>query len=233
MPELPEVETVRRGLAPAMEKRRILSAHANRSDLRFPFPDRFEERLTGNVVERLDRRAKYLLIRLGSGDTLLVHLGMSGRFSVEAEDISQQPGDFVYAAPANPKHDHVVLKMEGGVTVTYNDTRRFGFMVLFRNQYPGRGLVLEGFGAGAGQQRVFSAQAWLKRSKEKGARSKPACWTNPSWRDLAISMSAKRYGAPRFHPNAWRAILARRGWIDWPVKSAMSSLTLLRRVDRP
>lgn len=131
MPELPEVETVRRGLTPAMEGRRILSAEARRPDLRFAFPDRFAERLTGTVVERLDRRSKYLLARLGSGETLLMHLGMSGRFSVTAEDISRQPGDFVYAAPANPAHDHVVFRMEGGVTVTYNDPRRFGFMTLY------------------------------------------------------------------------------------------------------
>jgi formamidopyrimidine-DNA glycosylase len=97
MPELPEVETVRRGLTPAMEGRRILRAEARRPDLRFAFPERFAERLTGTVVERLDRRSKYLLARLGSGETLLMHLGMSGRFSVTADDLSRQPGDFVYA----------------------------------------------------------------------------------------------------------------------------------------
>ena len=131
MPELPEVETVRRGLVPAMEKRRILSAQAKRPDLRFPFPERFAERLTGTRVERLDRRAKYLLARLGSGETLLMHLGMSGRFSIHADDIARQPGDFVYAPAADPKHDHVVFELEGGVRVTYNDPRRFGFMTLF------------------------------------------------------------------------------------------------------
>ncbi|MFP4519995.1 MAG: bifunctional DNA-formamidopyrimidine glycosylase/DNA-(apurinic or apyrimidinic site) lyase [Oceanicaulis sp.] len=131
MPELPEVETVRRGLQPAIEGRRILAARANRPDLRFALPERFEARLTGTRVERLDRRAKYLLARLGSGETLLMHLGMSGRFSIQAEDTARQPGDFVYAPAANPKHDHVVFKIEGGVTVTYNDPRRFGFMDLF------------------------------------------------------------------------------------------------------
>lgn len=131
MPELPEVETVRRGLAPAMEGRRIVRAEVRRKDLRFAFPDRMAERLTGVTVERLDRRAKYLLARLGSGETLLMHLGMSGRFSIEAQDMARQPGDFVYAAPANPAHDHVVLEMQGGVTITYNDPRRFGFMTLF------------------------------------------------------------------------------------------------------
>jgi len=131
MPELPEVETVRRGLIPAMEGRRIIGAELRRKDLRFAFPARMAERLTGTRVERLDRRAKYLLARLGSGETLLMHLGMSGRFSITADDIARQPGDFVYAPPANPAHDHVVLQLEGGATVTYNDPRRFGFMTLF------------------------------------------------------------------------------------------------------
>jgi len=131
MPELPEVETVRRGLIPAMEGRRIVAARANRADLRFPFPERFAERLTGAGVERLDRRAKYVLARLSSGETLLMHLGMSGRFSITADDLHRQPGDFVYAPTADPKHDHVVFEMEGGVVVTYNDPRRFGFMALF------------------------------------------------------------------------------------------------------
>ncbi|PWE18294.1 DNA-formamidopyrimidine glycosylase [Marinicauda salina] len=134
MPELPEVETVRRGLIPAMEGRRILAARAARADLRFPFPERFADRLAGTRVERIDRRAKYLLARLGSGETLLMHLGMSGRFSIAAADLERQPGDFVYAPAADPKHDHVVFEMEGGARVTYNDPRRFGFMSLFETE---------------------------------------------------------------------------------------------------
>ena len=146
MPELPEVETVRRGLAPAMEGRRILVARANRADLRFPFPERFAERLTGTRVERLDRRAKYILARLGSGETLLMHLGMSGRFTIEADDLSRQPGDFVYAPGANPVHDHVVFEMEGGARVTYNDPRRFGFMTLFETGREDAVAYLAGLG---------------------------------------------------------------------------------------
>lgn len=146
MPELPEVETVRRGLRPAMAGRRILAARANRPDLRFPLPDGFEARLTGTKVERMDRRAKYLLARLGSGETLLMHLGMSGRFSIEAEDVKRQPGDFVYAPGANPKHDHVVFQMEGAVQVTYNDPRRFGFMDLFATADEGANAYLRDLG---------------------------------------------------------------------------------------
>lgn len=146
MPELPEVETVRRGLVPAMAGRRILSARANRADLRFTFPERFAERLGGTRIERLDRRAKYLLARLGSGETLLMHLGMSGRFSIRADDLSAQPGDFVYAPAANPVHDHVVFEMEDGATVTYNDPRRFGFMTLFTTERESDQRFLKGLG---------------------------------------------------------------------------------------
>lgn len=131
MPELPEVETVRRGLEPAMTGRRIERVILNRPDLRFPFPAQMAAVLEGARIERLDRRAKYLLLRFNRGLTLLVHLGMSGRFSIEADNDHQQPGDFVHAAPANPVHDHCVFEIEGGVTIRYNDPRRFGFMVMF------------------------------------------------------------------------------------------------------
>lgn len=131
MPELPEVETVRAGLIPALQGRLIERVQLNRANLRFPFPDNMAGRLAGRRIERIDRRAKYLLLRLTGDETLLIHLGMSGRFSIEAESEAQQPGDFVHAAPANPKHDHVVFAIEGGVTVRYNDPRRFGFMLMF------------------------------------------------------------------------------------------------------
>lgn len=131
MPELPEVETVRTGLIPALQGRLIERLQLNRANLRFPFPERMAARLAGRRVERIDRRAKYLLLRLSGAETLLVHLGMSGRFSIEAEATSRQPGDFVHAAPANPKHDHAIFQIEGGVTVRYNDPRRFGFMLMF------------------------------------------------------------------------------------------------------
>jgi len=157
MPELPEVETVRRGLQPAMAGRRILAARANRPDLRFPLPEAFETQLTGTKVERIDRRAKYLLVRLGSGETLLMHLGMSGRFSIEAEDVKRQPGDFVYAPAANPKHDHVVFEMEGGVQVTYNDPRRFGFMDLFATAEEAANAFLRGLGPEPDSNRFSAA----------------------------------------------------------------------------
>ncbi len=128
MPELPEVETVRRGLSPVMDGRTILSVQLNRPDLRFPLPVSFADRLNGVRLDRLGRRAKFLVAELASGDALIMHLGMSGRFTITD---GSQPGDFHHATAPDPKHDHVVFHMEGGHTVTYNDPRRFGFMELW------------------------------------------------------------------------------------------------------
>jgi len=121
MPELPEVETVRRGLEPALLGRLLVRVVARRRDLRRPLPDDFEARLAGRRVTALGRRAKYLLFRLDSGDCLISHLGMSGRFRV-----------FGPGAPAPDGHDHVVLETDGGHSVRFNDPRRFGLMALAR-----------------------------------------------------------------------------------------------------
>lgn len=126
MPELPEVETVRRGLEPAMTGKVIVAAAVNRPDLRFPFPDRMAERLQGARVEVLHRRSKYILADLSTGETLLIHLGMSGRMLISGA----APGTFHHDHPAPAKHDHVVLDMEGGARITFNDARRFGAMDL-------------------------------------------------------------------------------------------------------
>ncbi|MDB5666177.1 bifunctional DNA-formamidopyrimidine glycosylase/DNA-(apurinic or apyrimidinic site) lyase [Cypionkella sp.] len=126
MPELPEVETVRRGLLPAMEGRLIERAEVNRPDLRWPLPLNMADRLTGQRVVALRRRSKYILADLSSGETLLIHLGMSGRMLVSGITL----GDFFHDHAAPEKHDHVVLHMEGGARVTFNDARRFGAMDL-------------------------------------------------------------------------------------------------------
>ena len=126
MPELPEVETVRRGLAPVMEGARIVQADVNRPDLRWPFPERMAERLTGQKVLQLRRRSKYILADLEGGETLLIHLGMSGRMVVSGDAL----GRFVHDHPAPEKHDHVVFHMEDGARITFNDPRRFGAMDL-------------------------------------------------------------------------------------------------------
>ncbi|SHH41303.1 bifunctional DNA-formamidopyrimidine glycosylase/DNA-(apurinic or apyrimidinic site) lyase [Cognatishimia maritima] len=126
MPELPEVETVRRGLVPAMEGVAIAKADVNRPDLRWPFPDRMAERLTGARVNTLRRRSKYILADLSTGETLLIHLGMSGRMLISGDPL----GQFLHAHPAPQKHDHVVFHMDNGARVTFNDPRRFGAMDL-------------------------------------------------------------------------------------------------------
>ena len=130
MPELPEVETVRRGLAPFMEGRRIARLTLNRPDLRFPLPERFRERVEGRVVTSLSRRAKYLVIALEDGLSIVAHLGMSGSFRIE-EDAAI--GNFHHERSKDEAHDHVVFDMQGAAgaaRIIYNDPRRFGFMHL-------------------------------------------------------------------------------------------------------
>jgi len=120
MPELPEVEAVRRSLEPVMARKRFTRVIVRRPDLRAPFPPRFAARLAGKTALSVDRRAKYLMIPLSSGDTLVMHLGMSGSFEIDV----QRPD------PEDARHDHVVFRMSSGTVVTFNDPRRFGFMDL-------------------------------------------------------------------------------------------------------
>ncbi len=128
MPELPEVETVRRGLEPTMTGAKILCVEQRRTDLRFPFPPDFVSRLEGRKIVAMGRRAKYLLTDLDSGDVLIMHLGMSGSFRIEAEAVSQTPGAFHHARSKNAAHDHVVFHLSNKKMIIYNDPRRFGFM---------------------------------------------------------------------------------------------------------
>ncbi|MEQ9518248.1 MAG: bifunctional DNA-formamidopyrimidine glycosylase/DNA-(apurinic or apyrimidinic site) lyase [Parvibaculum sp.] len=136
MPELPEVETVRRCLAPSMEGRRLVKVEAKRPDLRFPLPANFAKRLTGRTVTGLGRRAKYLLIHLDDGMTLLAHLGMSGRFTIcPPAGALNVPGAFTHeggkpAPDGTGKHDHIIFHMEEGTRIVYSDHRRFGYMDL-------------------------------------------------------------------------------------------------------
>lgn len=126
MPELPEVETVKAGIAPVMEGQVIARADVNRPDLRWPFPDRMADRLTGRRVLGLRRRSKYILVDLDSAETLLIHLGMSGRMLISGHG----PGAFHHPHPARVRHDHVVFHMADGTRITFNDARRFGAMDL-------------------------------------------------------------------------------------------------------
>lgn len=134
MPELPEVETVCRGLAPAVVGGRIERIEIRRANLRFPFPEQFEARMQAQTVHSLSRRAKYLIMGLSGGEDLVMHLGMTGRFTVVRDGVPDTPGDYVYATGADPKHDHVVLHLRDGARIIYNDPRRFGFMVMMAHE---------------------------------------------------------------------------------------------------
>ena len=134
MPELPEVETVRRGLAPVMEGFVFDRVQLNRPDLRFPFAEGFIDRIQETTLTRLTRRAKFLRAELSSGERLFMHLGMSGRFTIDTSPTA----DFVHAHNTNPKHDHVIFEMSSGARITYNDPRRFGFMELIGEGEPYR-----------------------------------------------------------------------------------------------
>ncbi|MEZ2221268.1 bifunctional DNA-formamidopyrimidine glycosylase/DNA-(apurinic or apyrimidinic site) lyase [Rhizobium sp. RCC_161_2] len=135
MPELPEVETVRRGLAPSMEGAVLAALELRRNDLRFPFPAEFSRLASGRGITSLSRRAKYLLIDLDDGMTIIAHLGMSGSFRVESGAVAETPGEFHHPRSKDEKHDHVIFHLTGAngpARVIYNDPRRFGFMDIAR-----------------------------------------------------------------------------------------------------
>jgi formamidopyrimidine-DNA glycosylase len=146
MPELPEVETVRRGLQPVMEGSRIVKAEARRKDLRFPFQRDFVARLEGQTVTGLGRRAKYLLADLASGDVLLMHLGMSGSFRVIKDEEQNTPGKFHHPRAEDRAHDHVVFHMSSGAAVVFNDPRRFGYMKVIARKALEEEPLLRGLG---------------------------------------------------------------------------------------
>jgi formamidopyrimidine-DNA glycosylase len=146
MPELPEVETVRRGLQPVMEGAKIVKAEARRKDLRFPFQKDFTSRLTGQTVTGLGRRAKYLMADLTSGDVLLMHLGMSGSFRVLKGETNSTPGEFHYPRSEDRAHDHVVFHMSSGASVVFNDPRRFGYMKIIARHELDDEPLLQGLG---------------------------------------------------------------------------------------
>src|SRR6478752_3069375 len=148
MPELPEVETVRGGLAPVLEGHRLARVEARRPDLRFPLPANFVQTLTGATIIALERRAKYLMARLDREDTLVMHLGMSGRFEIARPEGAERPGEFHYAPDPDPKHAHIVFETEAGARVTYYDPRRFGYMTLINTAT----LLLHPWFAGLGPE---------------------------------------------------------------------------------
>ncbi|MEK4033283.1 bifunctional DNA-formamidopyrimidine glycosylase/DNA-(apurinic or apyrimidinic site) lyase [Methylocystis sp. IM3] len=163
MPELPEVETVRRGLAPTLEGARFARVEQRRADLRFPFPPDFARRLAGRRVLALRRRAKYLLAELDGAETLVMHLGMSGSFRIDGA----VAGVFHHPRDKSAAHDHVVFHMESGARVTYNDPRRFGFMLLVETRDLEGHKLFRGLGTeplGGGLDAAFLARAFRGRA---------------------------------------------------------------------
>ena len=146
MPELPEVETVRRGLQPAMESAKIVKAEVRRKDLRFAFQKDFVHRLEGQAVTGLGRRAKYLMADLASGDVLLMHLGMSGSFRVVTDGHANMPGDFHHKRAEDRVHDHVLFHMSSGALIVFNDPRRFGYMKIIAREAIEDEPLLSGLG---------------------------------------------------------------------------------------
>lgn len=177
MPELPEVETVMRGLKPVLEGRRIGAVNLRRAGLRFPFPAGFADRLTGSRVIGLRRRAKYILADLDTGEVLLIHLGMTGRFTVFTGQGTRNLGEFYFETAAGAAgqgpHDHVVLALEDGTRIVYTDPRRFGIMDLFPEAEAASHKLLGGIGVEPlGNE--FSAAYLAERFRDKAAPLKAA-----------------------------------------------------------
>lgn len=173
MPELPEVETVRRGLAPYVEGARIEKVTLNRKDLRFPFPRGMAKTLEGKTIDAVGRRAKYLLFRLSSGETLLSHLGMTGNYRF-ADVAFKEPSRY-FEPDQDARHDHLLLALahprHGRLTLIYNDARRFGFMDLHRDEAESH--FLDGLGPEP-LGNDFNAAEMALRFKGKSAPMKAA-----------------------------------------------------------
>jgi formamidopyrimidine-DNA glycosylase len=147
MPELPEVETVRRGLEPVLVGNAFARVEQRRADLRFPLPENFGTRLAGRRIEALDRRAKYLLARLDDGEVLVMHLGMTGRFRIDhANGAATELAGFAHPEWKIPKHEHIVFHLGDGTLVRYSDTRRFGLMDLIRSERLDMHALFKGLG---------------------------------------------------------------------------------------
>lgn len=173
MPELPEVETVRRGLATVMEGRPISNVLVRRRDLRRPVPEAFEKALTGRIVTTIDRRAKYLLFNLDDGGVVIAHLGMSGRMVIEQAAETTEPGKFAHDVGTGGKHEHIVFSVGNGTVVRFSDPRRFGLMDLATQET----LVSHPLLAGLGPEPLgddFNGPALAARLKGKRTPIKSA-----------------------------------------------------------
>jgi formamidopyrimidine-DNA glycosylase len=247
MPELPEVEIVRRGLEPALSGHVFARVDQHRPNLRFPLPENFPGRLRGRKVERLERRGKYLLAHLSGGYVLLMHLGMTGRFSVH-EPLERGARSAVKdnAAAAPGTHDHIVFRMQGGGTVTYNDPRRFGFMLLIADDELDEHPLLHHLGVEPLSE-ALTPEYLAQRARGKKVSLKPfladqriiaglgniyACealyraWLSPK---RAAATLATKSGKP--NPRAGALVQAVRAVLEDAIAAGGSSLRDYRHAD--
>src|SRR5687768_3217934 len=211
MPELPEVETVRRGLVPKLVGRRIVRLIQRRRDLRVPLPAKFAKRVEGRTVLAIDRRAKYLLLRLDDGNTLIAHLGMSGRMILhDAKSAAEHPFE---------RHDHVVFETDEGWQVRFNDARRFGLMLLAADGAVPKHKLFRGLGPEPLDE-TSTARRSPVVSRDARRPSRPPFSTRRPWSGSAIYMRARRCSWPasrRVAPRIPCRASAPTGW--WPPSS--------------
>jgi len=246
MPELPEVETVRLGLAPVMEGAVLDKVAVNRPDLRAPFPPRFARRLTGRRIVALGRRAKYLTADLDDQNVLVMHLGMSGSFRIEAGHGEKIAGRYYHPRSAIRAHDHVVFDLSSGAHVVFNDPRRFGLMdIVARNRLAEapyfKGLGIEPLGnalSGAAIAGLFAGRTaplkamLLDQRRIAGIGNIYAC--EAMWRaKLAPTLPAGRLAAktPRARAKAEALAAAIRDVLAEAIAAGGSSLRDHRRAD--
>lgn len=227
MPELPEVETVRRGLVPVMEGARFLTIEARRPDLRWPLPPRFVQRLAGIRVERLTRRAKYLLADLASGETLIMHLGMSGSFRVGGGKTEPHGDHFHHPRSKDPMHDHVVFGMSSGATVTFNDPRRFGFMLLVAQADLGQHPLMRQTGPEP-LDPAFDAAALARSLMHKSTSLKAALLDQKVVAGLGNIYACEALSRARLSPRRRAATLATRA--GGPTPHARALVTAIKDV---
>jgi formamidopyrimidine-DNA glycosylase len=224
VPELPEVELVRRMLEPALAGVRIDAVEVRRADLRLPFPTGFGDRLTGQQVTAVTRRAKYLLAALSSGETLLVHLGMSGDFRIERGESSDQG-----------KHDHVVFTLASGQTVTFNDPRRFGLMDLVARDGLDAHPALSALGPEP-LSAEFDAAALARACRGRRVALKVALLDQRVVAGLGNIYASEALHAARLSPKRKAAILATRSGQPTPAATRLAAAivaVLTRAIDKP
>ena len=226
MPELPEVETVRRGLAPVMEGAKFVAVEARRLDLRWPLPNDFAKRLTGRRVERLGRRAKYLLAALDDGEVLVMHLGMSGSFRIAHGTEEEALGEFHHPRGKAGAHDHVVFHLSSGASVTFNDPRRFGAMLLVRGDKLAQDKLFRALGPEP-LDAAFTATVLAKACDGKKTSLKAALSDQRVVAGLGNIYVCEALHRAHRSPKRMAAILSHR---DKPTEAARGLVKAIRQV---